>query len=78
MKNHLVSAIALLIAISPVAAEARCMPNNAVIAAKAVPAIQYKNTTIDGMKVFVAPPAFRFRSSWKPNIPKQNHLAPTR
>uniref|UniRef100_UPI0037C6CBC8 alpha/beta fold hydrolase n=1 Tax=Rhizobium ruizarguesonis TaxID=2081791 RepID=UPI0037C6CBC8 len=52
MKKHLLTTVALLIAISPVAAEARCVPNNAVIAANAVPVIQYKNTTIDGVKVF--------------------------
>ncbi|NKL41686.1 alpha/beta fold hydrolase [Rhizobium leguminosarum bv. viciae] len=52
MKKHPLTTVALLIAISPVAAEARCVPNNAVIAAHAVPVIQYKNTTIDGVKVF--------------------------
>ncbi|WCK69192.1 alpha/beta fold hydrolase [Agrobacterium tumefaciens] len=52
MKKHLLATVALLMAISPVAAEARCVPNTPVIAAKAVPVIQYKNMTIDGVKVF--------------------------
>jgi pimeloyl-ACP methyl ester carboxylesterase len=52
MKRHLVSVIALLIAVSPAAAEGRCVPNNAVIAAKAVPQIHYKSTSIDGVNIF--------------------------
>lgn len=52
MKKHLVSAFALLVAISPAAAETHCAPTSAVVAAQAVPVIQYKNTMIDGVKVF--------------------------
>jgi hypothetical protein len=52
MKKHLLATVALLMAITPVAADARCVPASAVIAAKAVPVIQYKNTMIDGVNVF--------------------------
>lgn len=52
MKKHLLATVAILMAITPVAAEARCVPASTVIAAKAVPVIQYKNTVIDGVNVF--------------------------
>ncbi|APZ97645.1 alpha/beta hydrolase [Sphingopyxis sp. QXT-31] len=52
MKTHLVTAMAAIIAISPVAADAACTPLKPVSAAKAVPVIHYKSAKIDGVKVF--------------------------
>ncbi|MDO6414256.1 alpha/beta fold hydrolase [Sphingomonas sp. BIUV-7] len=52
MNKYFVSAIALVAAMAPVVADARCAPNKPVLAAQAVPVIHYKSTTIDGLKIF--------------------------
>lgn len=52
MKTHLVTAMAAIMAISPVAADAACAPLKPVSAAQAVPVIHYKSAKIDGVKVF--------------------------
>ena len=53
MKKHLASAIALLVAAAPFAAEARCLPQTAITASvRAIPVIHYKSTSIDGVNVF--------------------------
>lgn len=52
MKTHLVTAMAAIMAISPVAADAACTPLKPLSAAQAVPVIHYKSATIDGVKIF--------------------------
>jgi len=52
MKTHLVTAMAVIMAISPVAADAACTPLKPVSAAQAVPVIHYKSAKIYGVNVF--------------------------
>ncbi|MCJ8159177.1 hypothetical protein [Sphingomonas sp. LaA6.9] len=54
IKRHLVSALAILAATTPAAAYVRCAPTAPAQAASVVPVIDYKSTTIDGVKVFYA------------------------
>ncbi|MET0240058.1 MAG: alpha/beta hydrolase, partial [Sphingobium sp.] len=52
MKRHLIGALAILAATTPVAAYAQCAPTAAAKVAASVPVIHYKTTMIDGVKIF--------------------------